>query len=73
MSISISEILVVLVVALLVIKPENLPETALTLGKWVKWLRTTTNQFKQDWEVPLKELSDKSVSKQTSDTNEPHS
>ena len=64
MSISISEILVVIVVALLVIKPENLPETAFTLGKWFRWLRTTTNQIKREWDTPLKELPE-----ETSDDN----
>ncbi len=49
------EILVVVVVALLVIKPENLPDTAFKLGKWFKWLRTTTHQIKREWEAPLQD------------------
>lgn len=35
MTISISEIIVILLVALLVIKPEQLPDVAITLGRWV--------------------------------------
>lgn len=42
MSFSISEVVVVLAVALLVIKPEQLPEVALTLGKLI---RTARNLF----------------------------
>lgn len=41
----ISEIIVILVVALLVIKPEKLPEVALTLGRWVKQLRQLIHSF----------------------------
>jgi Sec-independent protein translocase protein TatA len=39
MNFSITEILVILLVALLVIKPEQLPDVALTLGKFAKTLK----------------------------------
>lgn len=38
MSFSISEIIVILLIALLVIKPEQLPEVATTLGRFAKSL-----------------------------------
>jgi Sec-independent protein translocase protein TatA len=52
MSINFSEILLVLVVAVLVIKPEKLPATAYNLGKWLRWLRQTTASIKQEIENP---------------------
>jgi Sec-independent protein translocase protein TatA len=45
-----SEILVILLVALLVIKPAHLPNAAFTLGKWLKWLRQTTATLKRELE-----------------------
>lgn len=39
MGFSISEIIVILLVALLVIKPEQLPDVAITLGRFAKSLR----------------------------------
>ncbi len=39
MNFSLSEILVVLLIALLVVKPEQLPDVALSLGKFVKTVR----------------------------------
>lgn len=39
MNFSISEIIVILLIALLVIKPEQLPEVALTLGRFAKTIR----------------------------------
>ena len=56
MSIPVSEILVVLLVALLVIKPEKLPGAATTLGKWLKWLRQTTATIKQEMAEPLQKV-----------------
>jgi Tat protein translocase TatB subunit len=53
MHISFSEILVILLVALLVIKPEHLPDAAQTLGRWMKWLRTATHKIKQEMEEPF--------------------
>jgi len=46
--INFSEIAVVLLVALLVIKPEKLPAVAFTLGRWLKWIRSATHRFKQE-------------------------
>lgn len=57
MSISFSEVLVIVLVALLVIKPENLPDTAFKLGKWLKWLRQTTANIKNEIEGPLEKLT----------------
>jgi len=56
MHMSFSEILVILFVALLVIKPERLPETAFTVGRWVKWFRKTAAKIKQEIEAPLEQL-----------------
>lgn len=53
MHISLSEILVILIVALLVIKPERLPEAARTLGRWIKWVRQTSQKIKHEMEKPL--------------------
>lgn len=49
MPMNIIEILVIVLVALLVIKPERLPETARTLGRWVKWLRNTTAKIRDEF------------------------
>jgi sec-independent protein translocase protein TatB len=46
MHIPFSEILVILIVALLVIKPERLPEVALKLGRLVKWMRQSIAKIK---------------------------
>lgn len=56
MHMSFSEILVILFVALLVIKPERLPETAFAMGRWVKWFRNTAAKIKQEIEAPLEQL-----------------
>lgn len=48
MSFSISEILVILLIALLVIKPEQLPEVAQTLGRFVKMLRSVFSKMKNE-------------------------
>jgi Sec-independent protein translocase protein TatA len=56
--ISISEVVVVLVVAVLFIKPENLPDAAYTVGKWIKWLRQTTHHVRQELEKPLENLTE---------------
>ena len=50
MNISFGEILVILLVALLVIKPERLPETAMLLGRCLKWLREMGGRIKEDME-----------------------
>jgi Sec-independent protein translocase protein TatA len=48
LSFSISEIIVVLLIALLVIKPEQLPEVALTLGRFVKSMRRMFDKVKDE-------------------------
>lgn len=44
----VSELVVILLVALLVIKPERLPAIAFNLGRWMKWLRHKINQIQYD-------------------------
>lgn len=46
MHIPFSEMLVILIVALLVIKPERLPEIALKLGRLIKWMRQSVAKIK---------------------------
>jgi len=46
MHVSFSEIVLILLVALLVIKPERLPEVATTLGQWLKGIRRLVSNFK---------------------------
>lgn len=48
MNISFSELLVIVVVVLLVIKPERLPEVAKTLTRWIKWMRQTAAKLKNE-------------------------
>lgn len=50
MNIHLSELLVVLIVALLVIKPEHLPDLALKLGRFVSWLRQHAAKLKREFE-----------------------
>lgn len=45
---SISEIIVVLLVALLVIKPEQLPEVAFTLGRFAQSIRRLFTKVKDE-------------------------
>lgn len=68
MSINVSELLVVGVVALLVIKPENLPHTAFTLGKWFKWFKRTSQQLKKEIEAPFKEIKEE-LTQESHDNN----
>ena len=48
MSVSISEIIVILLIALLVIKPEQLPEVAFTLGRLAKTIRQMLTKIKDE-------------------------
>ena len=57
MNVSLSEIIVILLVALLVIKPEQLPEVALKLGKWTKGLRKTYTKVRQEIDGTVNHLS----------------
>lgn len=57
MDMHISEILVILLVALLVIKPERLPEVAFKLGSFLKWAKQKTAKIKAEIEAPLNKTS----------------
>ena len=48
MNFSISEIIVILLIALLVIKPEQLPDVAFTMGKFAKSLRKMFGKVKDE-------------------------
>lgn len=48
MNFSVSEIIVILLIALLVIKPEQLPEVALTLGRFAKSIRRLFSKVKDE-------------------------
>lgn len=48
MNISFSEIILVLLVALIVIKPEQLPEVMHAAGKIMRWIRKLFAQTKED-------------------------
>jgi Sec-independent protein translocase protein TatA len=48
MNISISEILVVVLVALIVIKPEKLPGAAFKLGLWAKRFKATMAKLRHE-------------------------
>jgi len=48
MNIHFSELMLVIVVALLVIKPQQLPGLALRLGKLIAWARQSFANFKHD-------------------------
>lgn len=48
MNFSISEIIVILLIALLVVKPEQLPDVAYTLGRFAKSLRSMFGKVKDE-------------------------
>lgn len=48
MNFSISEIVVILLIALLVIKPEQLPEVAFTLGRFMKTMQRMFGKIKTE-------------------------
>lgn len=48
MNVSISEIIVILLIALLVIKPEQLPDVALTLGRFAQSIRRLFAKVKEE-------------------------
>ena len=56
---SLSEIVVILLIALLVIKPEQLPEVAFSLGRFAQTLRRLFNKVKNE----MNELIDEPVDK----------
>jgi len=53
MHINFSELLVILLVAVLVIKPENLPKTLQNFSKGLQWFKKTTQQIKDEIEKPI--------------------
>ena len=58
MNISLSEILLVLVVALVVIKPEQLPDVAFKLGRWAKQFRTGMTKLRREFDGTVSQLSE---------------
>lgn len=48
MNFSISEIVVILLIALLVIKPEQLPDVAFTMGRFAQSLRRLFGKVKEE-------------------------
>ncbi len=58
MNISISEMLVVLLIALVVIKPEQLPSVVLHVGRFIKSLRGLFARVKEDMQSYI-ELAEK--------------
>ncbi len=75
MQISFSEILVILLVALLVIKPEKLPDAIRTFSRCVKWMRQSALKVKQEIDKPLDLFSryENKLSDVTKQTDEMHS
>ncbi len=74
------ELLVVLIIALVFLGPERIPETARSLGKWIHELRGMVDEVKQSFDRDLKDTKtaptgrksqEQSSSKMISDTSEP--
>lgn len=63
MNFSISEILLVLLIALLVVKPEQLPDVARTLGRLVKTVRGVFAKVKDEMDG-LIDTAEKTVNDQ---------
>lgn len=51
---SIGEILLIIIVALLVLKPEQLPNVAYSLGRWLAWCKKTMSAITNDIKTSLK-------------------
>jgi Sec-independent protein translocase protein TatA len=56
---SISELVVVLLIALLVIKPEQLPEVAFTLGRFTQSIRRLFAKVKAEMDGLMDETAEK--------------
>jgi Sec-independent protein translocase protein TatA len=56
-SINLTEVALVLFVAVMVIQPEKLPAAAQTLGKWLKWFRQTSAKLKRELEIPFDNIN----------------
>lgn len=72
MNISISEILVVLLVALIVIKPEKLPGAACKLGQWVKRFKVTTAKLRQEINGVVNQVTDQASASSEITKNHEH-
>jgi sec-independent protein translocase protein TatB len=57
------ELLIVLIIALIFLGPEKIPQTARTLGKWFHELKGTMddvkNAFEKDFNEPSKNIKEK--------------
>jgi Tat protein translocase TatB subunit len=51
------ELLVILIIALIVVGPEKLPEIARSIGKTMRDLRNMSQAFTADWEREFKRMS----------------
>jgi Tat protein translocase TatB subunit len=56
---SFMELLLIILVALVVIKPERLPEVAKNLGIWFKWFRHTSAKLKNELSEQIMTKNDK--------------
>lgn len=65
-----SELALVLIIAVLVIKPNRLPDAARTMGRWFAWMRQTTKKIKQEMEKPLDLFSYHEIQKKPQDHHE---
>jgi len=57
-NINLSEILLVLIVALVVIKPEQLPSVAFKMGRWAKQARRGLTQLRRELDGTVTQLSE---------------
>ena len=60
MQISFSEILLILLIGVLVIKPAHLPDVIITVSRWIRRGKNIINQLKQQIEHPFDEVKDAS-------------
>lgn len=68
MNISLSEIVLVLTIALLVIKPQQLPEVAFSIGRFAKFLRHLVTQMKDQMNGLLDTVEPSTEAKKTFNT-----
>lgn len=60
---SLMELLLIILVALVVIKPERLPEVAKNLGRWFKWFRLMSAKLKNELGQVSHHLNEQIISK----------
>lgn len=58
------EFLLILVIALIVVGPERLPEVARSIGKWVRYLRNLSAVVSAEWQRELSEVAGTEVTPQ---------